>query len=226
MRLREFVYEPSLHQAAHVHDYTSVSFVARGELEETACGERRNGTAGDVIVKPAGVVHEDRFGPSGATMYTLVLDGDAGRYQWRFGGPPSALFVRAIREWRAGAAFEEIAIDLLAAVSGGGPRVMGRKMSAVADRVAESDVTVEALAREMSMHPVALARAFRRDLGMSITCFRRRARVRKAASLLASTSMPLADVALESGFSDQSHLCRIFKSELGTTPAAFRVIAV
>jgi AraC family transcriptional regulator len=226
MRIRELVYEPFLQQAAHVHDSTSVSFVARGELEETACGERRSGTAGDVIVKPAGVVHEDLFGPSGATMYTLVLDGDAGRYQWMFGGAPAALFVRAIREWRAGAAFEEIAIDLLAAVPAGGSRVRGPRMSAVADRVAGSDVAVDALAREMSMHPVALARAFRRELGMSITCFRRRTRVRKAASLLASTSLPLAEVALESGFSDQSHLCRIFKSELGTTPAAFRALAV
>jgi len=65
-------------------------------------------------------------------------------------------------------------------------------------------IALLAQAGELAMHPIALARAFRR-----------------AASLIGS-NMPLAAVALESGFSDQSHFCRHFKLELGLTPAAFR----
>ena len=96
-------------------------------------------------------------------------------------------------------------------------------MNEIAERIATSDVSVSALANDVGMHPVALARAFRREVGCSLTAFRRRARIRHAAELLSSTRMALADVALESGFSDQSHLCRVFRSELGVTPSSFRV---
>jgi len=76
------------------------------------------------------------------------------------------------------------------------------------------------------MDPVALARAFRRALGCSITCYRRRAQLRRAASLLSESRMALADVALETGFADQSHFCRIFKREIGVSPARYRAFAV
>jgi AraC family transcriptional regulator len=75
------------------------------------------------------------------------------------------------------------------------------------------------------MHPVSLARAFRRAHGCSITWYRRRSRVRRAADLL-TTAMPLADVAMESGFTDQSHFCRVFKVETGLTPSVYRRLAV
>ena len=75
------------------------------------------------------------------------------------------------------------------------------------------------------MHPVALARAFRRTHGCSITAFRRRVRVRRAAELLVAGAS-LVDVALESGFADQSHFCRIFRTEMGVTPSAFRAMTV
>jgi AraC-like DNA-binding protein len=225
MQLREYVYEPSLHQPAHTHDTMSLSFVARGGVEENAAGTRRTGGAGDVIVKPAGVVHEDTFGPRGAKMFTLVLDEDIGPYRWLFGGAPAALFTRAVLDWRAGAEFADVAIDLVASLDRTN-RTTTPRMHESAERVATTAVTVEALARELSMHPVALARAFRREHGMSITCFRRRARVRRAAALLSASAMPLADVALESGFTDQSHFCRIFKTEMGLTPAAFRMLTV
>jgi AraC-like DNA-binding protein len=72
------------------------------------------------------------------------------------------------------------------------------------------------------MHRVALARAFRRAYGISLTGYRRRARARHAARLLSESRMPLCEIALEAGFADQSHLCRVFRGEMGVTPRAFR----
>jgi AraC family transcriptional regulator len=50
----------------------------------------------------------------------------------------------------------------------------------------------------------------------------RRLRLDRARRLLSETELPLAEVALESGYCDQSHLTRTFRAELETTPAAFR----
>ena len=42
------------------------------------------------------------------------------------------------------------------------------------------------------------------------------------AARLLDTERPVADIALETGFTDQSHLTRVFRRSLRETPAAFR----
>ena len=50
----------------------------------------------------------------------------------------------------------------------------------------------------------------------------RRIRVDEARRLLSNTERPIADIALETGFTDQSHLTRVFRRVLGETPGDFR----
>lgn len=47
-------------------------------------------------------------------------------------------------------------------------------------------------------------------------------RLRAAADRLASTDLPLARIACETGFADQAHLTRALRRETGLTPAALR----
>jgi AraC family transcriptional regulator len=225
MELRESRYAAGLRQEFHAHDFATVTFVAGGELVERVAGSERRGSAGDVIVKPRGLVHEDVYGRE-VRVFTLIGGDEVHSYGWTFGGPAAALFSRAIDEWRHGARYDDVAIDLLAVVDSTAPsKVSPGRMRDVAERVICSDVTVGHLAGELSMHPVALARAFRRTHGCSITPIRHPARVRRAAELLVAGAS-LVDVALESGFADQSHFCRIFKTEMGLTPSAFRAMTV
>lgn len=77
-------------------------------------------------------------------------------------------------------------------------------------------------ARQASVHPVELASQFRRHYHSSVGEHIRTVRVRHAMERLAHTREPLADIAIESGFSDQSHLTRVFKRHTGVTPARFR----
>lgn len=78
------------------------------------------------------------------------------------------------------------------------------------------------VAEVVGVHPVHLARVFRRHLGLSPGEYLRRARVQTAMSLIESTREPLATVALRAGFCDQSELTKAFRRELGTTPGAYR----
>ncbi len=82
--------------------------------------------------------------------------------------------------------------------------------------------TVHALAVEAGVHRVHLARVFREHLGVAVSDYARRARLRGALRLLATTSVPLSMVAHRGGYADQSHLSRDLRAALGTTPAAFR----
>jgi AraC-like DNA-binding protein len=49
-----------------------------------------------------------------------------------------------------------------------------------------------------------------------------RRRIEHARRLLTETDMPLALIALESGFANQSYLTHVFKAQCGITPRAYR----
>jgi AraC-like DNA-binding protein len=72
------------------------------------------------------------------------------------------------------------------------------------------------------VHETHFSRAFRRHVGMTANEYRSRARVHLASKLLLTTTSSLARVALSAGFSDQSHLTRVFSRRLGLSPAGFR----
>jgi len=89
------------------------------------------------------------------------------------------------------------------------------------DRAYEQ-LTVGEIAGATGVHPVHLARAFRRFYGCSPGDYVRRIRVERAALLIRSTSAPLAQVAQASGFVDQSHMTRAFTRNMRITPGAYR----
>jgi AraC family transcriptional regulator len=68
----------------------------------------------------------------------------------------------------------------------------------------------------------AFARAFKRSFGTSPYRYLVQERVQQASRMLTATTMPIAEIALASGFSHQEHLTRLFHRETGTTPAAYR----
>lgn len=81
-----------------------------------------------------------------------------------------------------------------------------------------SSVRVGDLAREANVHPVHFTRVFRRHAGVAPGEYLQQRRVRAALRILGA--QPLSEVALASGFADQSHLCRALRSAFGETPRA------
>jgi AraC family transcriptional regulator len=89
------------------------------------------------------------------------------------------------------------------------------------DRFRES-VSLKELAEISQVHPVHLARAFRKRYGCSVGDYVRRLRVLGAASEIEGSDMSIAEIASRNGFSDQSHLCRLMKDYTGRSPRQFR----
>ena len=65
-------------------------------------------------------------------------------------------------------------------------------------------------------------RAFRCSTGIPPYRYLIQCRVAAAAALIRATDRPLAEIAQETGFSDQSHLCRSFAQVLQMTPSSYR----
>ncbi|MBC7917504.1 MAG: AraC family transcriptional regulator [Rhodoferax sp.] len=78
------------------------------------------------------------------------------------------------------------------------------------------------VAANLGVHPVYLARAFRKHLGVSPTAYVRTVQLDKAAALLTQSCMSLLEIALECLYFDQAHMAHAFKAAYGLSPSAFR----
>jgi AraC-like DNA-binding protein len=83
------------------------------------------------------------------------------------------------------------------------------------------NVSLEELARVAGSSPYHLNRLFRRAYGLPPHAYQIQRRLADAGRLLRQ-GLPPAAVAARTGFADQSHLHRHFKSVLGLTPGAYR----
>jgi AraC family transcriptional regulator len=84
--------------------------------------------------------------------------------------------------------------------------------------------TLSGLAAELGVHPVHLARCFRREYGVTVGAYARGLRLEWAAARLTDADASLAEIAAEAGFADQSHFTRAFKVHTGLTPAQYRAL--
>ena len=66
------------------------------------------------------------------------------------------------------------------------------------------------------------SRSFKRTFGEAPHIFVIRRRLELAAQYMLETDAPLSCIAVQSGFTDQPHLCKHFRQVTGETPAAWR----
>ena len=84
------------------------------------------------------------------------------------------------------------------------------------------DIETAELAGACGLSGGYFSRAFKQATGLPPHRWLQTQRVRVAKQLLENTTGHLAEVALKSGFADQSHFTRVFAKLVGTTPGAWR----
>jgi len=82
-------------------------------------------------------------------------------------------------------------------------------------------ITIETLAQLASLSPYYLIRSFQQQVGLPPHQYQRHWQLMHAKRSLRTTK-PLAEIAAEHGFYDQSHFNRIFKRAFGITPGQYR----
>ncbi len=84
-------------------------------------------------------------------------------------------------------------------------------------------ISTEAIASMINMSPFHFIRVFRKATGLTPARYQVFLRLKKAETLLLQTKNPLADIALDTGFSSQAHFSVAFKKYSGLTPQQFRI---
>jgi AraC family transcriptional regulator len=101
------------------------------------------------------------------------------------------------------------------------PRLLRRVTEYIVEHLSES-VRLRDLAAITGLSQSQFGRAFKSSTGVSPHRWQLNARIAKAQELLLSGVLPLAEIALVTGFAEQSHFNRVFKNVVGTSPGAWR----
>lgn len=89
------------------------------------------------------------------------------------------------------------------------------------DRWTEN-ISLNELSNLVEVHPVTISKNFPRFFGCSLGEYRRSYRTIKGLDLLKNSSLTASEVAIDCGFSDQSHFIRDLKKFTGFTPTSYK----
>lgn len=85
------------------------------------------------------------------------------------------------------------------------------------------DLCLNQMAELASLSPVHFHNCFKAVTGETLHHYVEEQRMKKAVDLLLTTNFPLAEIALESGFSSQSYFSYVFKRRMNMTPREYAV---
>jgi AraC family transcriptional regulator len=228
---------PGLRLPPHAHEPATLNIVLDGEYREAVeRGAFRSHSPATILAKPAGAVHANQVGPAAVECLVVELAADAvsdvvvqrSASIARCGGRLRAEMLRV--DAFTAMAVESLVLELLAELhrtpaSAAEPRNpwLIRARDLLHDEPGPS--TLSDLAQRIGMHPVYIARAFRRRYGCSVGEYARQLRVERARRLLHYTRQSLSETAVRAGYSDQSHLTRDFRRAFGLSPRTYRRLA-
>jgi AraC family transcriptional regulator len=228
--------------AQHEHEAPYFSLLLEGAYEERGKGFDLRYEPYTLVFHAARTLHEDRMlGPCRFFAADLLpkweavigeLGGEQAHVFELSGGDPIWLVLRLYREFLArtdssDGAVEALMYELCAHVAKRPhdeslePAWLAIADSAVDKRFREP-LDLAALASSAGVHPTHLCRTFRRFRGQAISDAMTGARVQFVARRLTQSHVPLAEIAAEAGFTDQSHMTRVFKRITGCPPGRHR----
>ena len=249
--LGEVEYEAGLRVPRHTHAHARLVLVLSGSVTEIRGDETVTFGPSTLLFRQAEEPHAYAIGSSGATCLIVDIDQAwlgrvrdeapvlAGSAAFR-GGLVLHLAHRLHGEFRlrdevSRLAIQSLALGVLAeasrrvaraaearSVKAGSAPMWLRQARALVELHFAQPLPLASVAERVGVHPVHLARTFRRCYLTTFGGYVRQLRIEFARRELAGSSS-LAAIASAAGFCDQSHFSRSFKQYTGMTPAEYRV---
>ncbi len=244
IRLTEDVYPRDLRVPRHSHELAYFSFVIEGSYKECVGNQIRDCGAGTAVFHPACETHSDQFQTAGGRILSIEISPDWSHRlnddncdmavpKTFYRGSVSKTALRLLREFRTPDHFSAIAIEGLAlqlfvelgrhSIHSNSGRTRWMKIVLeILNEEFDQEMNLDLIASRAGVHPVHLAREFRKHHRCTVGEYIRRVRIDAACQRLSHSDEPISEIAMQTGFFDQSHLTRTFKMLIGNTPAEYR----
>jgi AraC-like DNA-binding protein len=227
-------YQPQGAQDRHEHDHAQISFLVAGSARESIGRKTHEISGGGVCIKPAGADHENLWGSNGALIVSARLQTWDSEIAPKF---PIATWVPCSTAALAsviGVAVLSGQPDEIDSAVNDLTALLDAERSTTRDppgwlrRVTEALMEGETLSADRAaalagVHRVHLSRSFARHYGIPFGLFRNRVMAARAVRAMVRSNAPLADIAHQAGFADQSHMHRSIAGLSGLTPRQFRL---
>ncbi|MCF6441709.1 helix-turn-helix transcriptional regulator [Pseudoalteromonas luteoviolacea] len=221
--------------AMHEHEGHQLSIVLSGALAESSSGVQQQVYTPSLCTKPAEFGHANQYGKQGTLIFALNFSKQAfDEYaegvalDWHWQPLTTKPLLQMIKQSVKGIMInndpfqQQFLWDLLAIRQGSTVTTERQKVAWLLKakqsiECSPDNLNLTQLAVELGVHPVYFSRSFHKHFGCAPSLYQQRCKVSRAMQLLSKNKM-LVEVANDSGFSDQSHLTRLFKQEIGFTP--------
>ena len=84
------------------------------------------------------------------------------------------------------------------------------------------DISLHELSGRNHVSEEHLSRLFKKELGVPLTTYIRYLRTKKAAELLKTSKLSIAEIAMYVGYPDSNYFVKVFKKRYGMTPSTYR----
>jgi AraC-like DNA-binding protein len=218
MRMRQIIRTSSL--ARHVHADAYASLVLSGGYEEAGDQGRFKVNPGDVVFHNRFEAHLDHFYEDGATVLNLRL----AEGRWYSPGTARVADPDSVARVAEMSCRDAVGLLLSCAIRWT-PELSDWPDQLAAQLIENPSLQLSEWSEENGLAPWTVSRGFAQVFGVSPEAFRARTRARLAFRSIQERQMPLAMIAAELGFADQSHMTRSVKQLTGAPPHAWRSAA-
>jgi len=216
---------------SHTNDYVCIVLTGGFAEQEGAIWRERIG--GTYFTHHAGELHHDRFGAAGAVCVNLHYGcGQAGPTLEGLCSATARVAVHRLALELAASSREDLVMASLAAEIMGEfhpatshSRDRGKWIDEIVAAICEDPArrwSLQELAEIAGRHPVHVAQSFRAKTGISLGAFQRIRRLTSLSLALRRGNIPLAMIADEFGYCDQSHMNSEFRAVFGASPGRYR----
>jgi AraC family transcriptional regulator len=121
-----------------------------------------------------------------------------------------------------------VEIDRQAGTSGPGPSGGGltawqaRRLTVFIDARLDQSIRIKELSEVSKLSTAYFCRAFKKTFNETPHSYIVRRRLANAEILMLTSDFSLSDIAIRCGFTDQAHLCKLFRQQYAQSPAAWR----
>ena len=245
--LSESIYPAGLKMPSHEHEPAYFSVLLKGAYTETCRKGTRTCNPWTMVFHPPHERHAVEFHNAEVRIFRVEIKSRWFERTRKSSGMPeystdfndglvSSLGMRLYGEFQRNdvcspLAIEGLMLEIIAEVS---RRQIKKSNQATplwlkqAREILHENITeppsLEKLAQAVGVHPVSLAREFRRSYHCTVGEYLRQLRIETACRELSCLEEPLSVIATNAGFYDQSHFANTFRRYTGMTPTQYRSI--